>query len=176
MSRPYEILLTDKFRKLVIAFIKSFPEAAEEYGGCTDEDVEKYLNTYAEVLETYNVNIFRVAAHAVSSYMLQFKIHANQSIDEFKLINFLGFEISNFLEKLGHYKIAQIHSFAVIRMLDYRLETLGLDRPLLTTAMHEMVRRRVLDEKMGNTGAYLLYKCLGETAKEHDLINSKKDK
>lgn len=163
MSRALELLLLNDFRDLTKAYIKQFPWSYVKFNSNMPTDVLDELALYGEFIKNNRETIVRAASFGISGYAAMYKVEAKTSFDEFKLIYFLGKAIERRLVHANHVKIAQIHMFSMVDMLDYRLETLNIFKPKLTAAMLELVRRRSFDVELGATGCYLTYKCVATT-------------
>lgn len=167
MSRGLEITLGGLFKEHVRIFIEAFPRSYAKYKkGPVDfeEDLEKYSGTIVDNAEA----IFRLAARDINSYLNLYMIHANKSADEFKIIYFLGRAIERHLIHAGYVEISRVHMFIMIGLLDYRLQTKGVKKDPLTNALTKLIRLGLFDQELGQTGCYLIYKCVS-TAERHRI-------
>ena len=160
MSRSIEIVLRDTFVQWVGVYLRTFPRAYLKSGA----DPAAYGPSYAvykSVVETYKDNVFRAAAEGINQYLNFFFIRADATVDEFKVIYFLGRAIEAQLAARGLASVAKAHSFSMIGLLDYRLQTLGIDKPRLTKAMALVADSSInWSEQLGKVGAYLIYKTV----------------
>lgn len=162
MSRAEEIVLKDLFVDFSVVYVQTF---AVSYGkcGCAPEEYGRNLLTYRRVIKEFAPEIFRAAATAINSYLNLYSVRAASSPDEYKIIYFLGRAIERRLEELGCAEIAQVHMHSLVGLLDYRLRTLGIDKPHLRKAMIKLIRSGRFDEQLGQTGGYLIYKTCSTT-------------
>jgi hypothetical protein len=63
------------------------------------------------------------------------------------------------LEELGQAKIAQIHMFSMIGLLDEALLFKKVRKPRLTATMTRLIRFGRFWSELGHIGCYLTYKC-----------------
>ena len=172
MNRPYEIILTESFRELLPIYVSTFGASAIEFGLDNEHRYLELLGFYENVIENDVEKIFELAVRFVGQYMNQFKIHAVNTIDEYKSIYFLGIAISSILDGYEFHSTAKVNLFSMVKMLDYRLTTLNAFRPQMSVALQDQIRRNKFYDKFGNTGCYLLYKCIGSAVSERDNVLS----
>ena len=166
MNKPYQVVLSESFKELIPVFIASFGQAAIDFGLDNEQRYTDLLGYYENVIENYTEEIITNSINFTSQYMTQFKIQAIDTIDEYKLVYFLGIGISTVLDKFEFHTTAKINLFSMVCMLDYRLETLDAFRPKMSGAIQDQIRRGKFYDKFGNSGCYLLYKCAGAAALE----------
>lgn len=162
MSRAIEIVLRDTFVRHVGVFLRTFPRAYLKSGG-NPEDFGQNFAVYKTVIELFKDEVFRAAATGINNYLNFYLIRADASVDEFKVIFFLGRAIERRLSDRGLEAIAKAHSYAMIGLLDYRLRTLGIAKPKLTTAMALVADSGKWDAQLGQNGGYLIYKTISTT-------------
>jgi len=162
MARALEITLGSRFREGIQVFINTFPRSYAAYRvGPTDFQPALYI--YTQTIADNVDAIYRIAARGIHSHLHLYNIHANQSADEYKIIYHLGRAIEKHLVNAGAPDLAQVHMFSVIGLLDYRLQTLGIHKPKLLTDMTKLIRLNKFDSEMGQTGGYMVYKCVSTT-------------
>ncbi|MEJ5976989.1 hypothetical protein WG901_10115 [Novosphingobium sp. PS1R-30] len=162
MSRAIEIVLKDSFIKLVGVYLRSFPRAYFKAGG-EPADYGKNFAVYKSVIESYRDDVFRAAASGINKYLNFFLIRADASVDEFKIIYFLGRAIERRLSERGLAPMAKAHSYAMVGLLDFRLQTLDIKKPRLTKAMILVADAAAWEEQLGQNGCYLIYKTVATT-------------
>lgn len=159
MSRGLEITLRGSFVAITRAYVEAFPRAYRAFGASSD-DFEESLASYASVIEENCEAIYRVAAAEISTYLNLYNIHANKSADEFKIIYYVGVAIERHLQRVGLAYVGQVHSFAMVGLLDFRLQTLNYKKPQLTKALTRLIKLGKLESELGATGCYMIYKCV----------------
>ena len=166
MNKPYQIILSEAFKELVPVYVASFGKASIDFGIDNKRRYSELLRYYEDTITRHAEDIIRNAVKFTSQYMMQFKIRAVDTIDEYKLVYFLGLSISTALEEYELYTTSKINLFSMVCMLDHRLQTLNAFRPKMSEAILDQIRRGKFSDKFGNTGCYLLYKCTGSAARE----------
>lgn len=177
MPNPVEMVLKKTFGSVCKSFISAFPNSYENFklksgNSGSNSAYQAAFDAYSSLIEKNSDKIYRAAAFDISEYLYLYKVQPNQTIDEYKAVYFLGRVIERFLIRDATLELAQIHSYSMIHLLDFRLISLGVKRPLLTKAMLTLIDQREFnnkkfDEQMGVVGCYLVYKCLGNFAKEN---------
>lgn len=162
MSRALEVLLLGDFRLLAKVYMEAFPYSYAKYHSAP-VDFQADLEIYIDRIMANREAIFRGAAWGISGYSALYKVMAVESFDEFKTIYFLGRSIERHLLEAKHVQIAQIHMFTMIGLLDRKLQSLGISKENLTRAMTRLIRVSRLDQELGTTGCYLIYKCISTT-------------
>jgi len=165
MTRGLELTLKGNFINFTKFFVEAFPRSYDKYGADPAE-FDDNLALYTQTINSKCDEIYRMTARDINTYINLYSIHVNQSADEFKIIYYLGRAIEKWLVKNGLAEIAQIHMFAMIGLLDFKLETLGYNKPKLTKAMIKLIRFGKIDEELGVTGCYLTYKCVSTAEKK----------
>jgi hypothetical protein len=111
--------------------------------------------------------IFTETKSKINRYLNNFEVAPNKSIDEFKLIFFLSTTLAENLKSKGLDIASKIVLTAMVWLLDYRVQTVGVQRKALTKQIVRMIEREQLSKETGEVGLYLTYKCLYKYAKEH---------
>jgi hypothetical protein len=167
LSRDLEIRLKPQLESLMGAYIRAFPHSFAKFNrGPVDFTAE--LEVYAATLDTFKIELVRAAAFAISGYANLYGVYPNNGFDEFKKIYFLGRAIERRLTEANNVRIAKIHMFSMIGMMDAHLQKLGIRKQPLTRAMTRLIRSSLddFDKQLGQTGCYLIYKC-SSTAPKH---------
>jgi hypothetical protein len=173
VSRQLEMTLKPHLEKLVEAYLLGFPYAYANYNrGPADFFAE--LNLYKVVLETWKVELVRAAAWGISGYANLYGVFPSNGFDEFKKIYFMGRAIERRLIETNNVKIAKVHMFTMIGMMDACLESKGVKKAPLTVAMTKLIRLGLdeFDKELGRTGCYLIYKC-SSTAPKHAIPHTR---
>lgn len=169
MSHPLLQTLKGGFKLCLGFYIDAFPRAYAAYitekpgnGSvpATPDQFSAYLRAYTTTIENNLDAIFRAAAQEVGNYLNLYNIHANQSADEYKLIYFLGRAIGKHVSATGLRPMQHAHFYAMIGLLGDRLEECGFHKPELTRAMKRLIKADQIEEQLGKTGGYLVYKCV----------------
>jgi hypothetical protein len=170
MTHPLLHTLKASFKLFLGFYVDTFPRAYASYiteknpgpgwGPATPEQFQAYLRAYVTTIENNIDAIFRSAAQELGNYLNLYSIHANQSADEYKLIYFLGRAIGRHISATGLRPMAHTHSYAMIGLLGDRLAERGCPKPQLTRALKRLIKADQLDDQLGNTGLYLVYKCV----------------
>jgi len=140
-------------------YIDAFPHAYKKYGGIGAQFYGN-LTAYKNTIQDNAPEIYRIVAAEINTYLNLYKVHANQSADEFKLIYYLAVGIERHLIRLGLVEIARIHKMTMIGLLDDKLKTIGIVKPRLTKAMINLIKLGKLEAELGPTGCYMIYKCV----------------
>ena len=157
MSRALELLLNKQLRTLTSVYVATFAHSyAKLASGPVDFDNE--LKIYEQVIEKNAESIFRSAAFGISGYCSLVGVFPRESFCQFKLIYFLGRAINAQLEEFGHAKLAQIHMFTMIGLLDEALVFKSIHKPRLTATMTRLIRFGRFWSELGHIGCYVSYK------------------
>lgn len=89
---------------------------------------------------------------------------ADGEYDEFKNIYFIGVVIARELFKNGYADLGKVQLYAIVKLLDYRLSTVGASRPQLTHRVVSAIKNGSVENDFGRFGLYLIYKCLFNAA------------
>lgn len=180
MTHPLLHTLKNSFKLFLGFYIDAFPRAYASYvcekpgpsgGHPTEDQFSSYLRAYNTTIENNMDAIFRAASQELGNYLNLYNIHVNQSADEYKLIYFLGNAIAKHVAATGLRPMQHVHLYVMIGLLGDRLEKCGCRKPELTRAMKRLIKADQMEEQLGKTGAYLVYKCVstavgGKTKKE----------
>ncbi len=164
MSRPFEIMLRDELIQFTTVYVETFARSYFRFDP-SHPGYGQSLLAYRKTIEENAESIYRAAAAGISSYLYDFDIIPNKSIDEFKFVYFLGRSIQLQLNARGLQHVAKVHMFTMIGLLDFRLRTLGYQKSQLRKAMTKLVRLDQFEAQLGATGCYLIYKCVSTAGK-----------
>lgn len=154
--------LKHDLRVLALIYVQSFPYAYSIFRRGPADFMED-LAIYREVIEDNWFAIRSASAAGIQKYCNLYEIMPNNGVDEFKSVYYLGRAIEAQLLSRSHVRIAQVHMFSMIGLLDEKLKRVGVSKPPLTAAMTNLIRVREFDEQLGKTGCYLIYKCSSTT-------------
>ncbi|SFV87339.1 hypothetical protein MNB_SUP05-SYMBIONT-4-688 [hydrothermal vent metagenome] len=172
MSDPITTIYKPHYKKILGVFVNTLPHAYKGYTQITgiqhspvtlhgvQADFESCISFYPE-------EIFIATSYKINTYLNDFSVMPNGSIDEFKIIFFLAKTISSFLERDGLTTASRIVLSSMIGILDTRLASVNAKRPKLTEQTINLIRDGILFEKTGEVGLYLTYKCLYKHAEEN---------
>lgn len=167
MSRFLEEMLKRDLRILVKVYIETFPFSYARYNA-GPADFQKDLNIYEDLILSNADDICRAAAWGISGYSALYRVMPKDGIDEFKSVYYLGRAIERHLLAANHVKIAQIHMFTMVGLMDEKLKRKGVRKPTLTKSITELIKLSRFDQELGATGCYLVYKC-SSTAPNHTI-------
>lgn len=166
MSRFLEEMLKSDLRRLLKVYVETFPFSYAVYNAGPADFMDD-LHIYEGIITANGDDIRRAAAWGISGYSNLYRIMAKDGFDEFKSIYYLGRAVERHLLRANHVKMAQIHLFTMIGLLDEKLKHLGISKPLLTGAMTQLIKLSKFDSELGSTGCYLVYKCSSTVPKQY---------
>jgi len=170
LAHPQQQIYLDLFKRVVKHYFKSFARAYEAYYGLGTGSYPTDLLKYKQVINDTSDNVYIYAAHQINTYVNLYKI-AIKSPDEYKAIYHIGRGIENQLVGVGLKDIAKVHLFAMVGLLDDRLQTPTkmkpniINKPALTLALTNLIRQDSLEAELGKNGCYMIYKCVSTTPK-----------
>jgi|GEM_PF-2589081 len=160
--------LKGDLRDLIKTYIDTFPFSYAVFSNAP-VDFALELDVYAGTIEDKFISIISAAAAGIQKYCNLFDISPVKGIDEFKTIYFLGRAIEAQLLNVKNVRLAQIHMYTMIGLMDEKLKSKNVQKEELTHAMLSLIDQREFDNEMGKTGCYFTYKC-SSTASEHKKI------
>jgi hypothetical protein len=162
LSRSEELTLKSHFVAFSGIYVRTF---SRSYGirQCDPAMYGRNLIVYKKILTDGAPEIFKAAAAGINAYLNLYSVRAAKSADEYKIIYFLGLAIERQLQEMGYAELAQVHMFSMIGLLDYRLRTLGIDKPSLRIALTKLIKQGKFEEQLGRNGGYLIYKSISTT-------------
>lgn len=139
--------------------------------GKPEVDVELLVSQYHQAVESNRDHIFLGTAHGITQYLNLYAVLPKEgAYDEFKNIYFTGLAASACLKRDGLVELNKYQLRAILRLLDYRLESpYKIRRPDLTKRIKSIITENLVDEHLGKYGWYLIYKCLFNSANDNSL-------
>jgi hypothetical protein len=123
------------------------------------------------LVHEYAGEIARSITSKIHEYVTYYNVHPLHGVDEFKLIYFTGQTLMRFLarealvqkdevDKSAYLLASQVTMYGAVFMLDHKLKacTDGIGRPALKRRLARIIKDRNLDDRLGDEGAYLIYK------------------
>jgi len=155
----------ENLRKTVFHFVRSVD--AHVQGVATDSATQtKVLGDFKNTCVAHSDDIIDNAFTETVRYLNYYSVIPTDSVDEFKLIYFLGRAISSVMDKQSLPEARKLTDIVTISLLDRRLEYKGgKSRPMMTRALNRIATHDDFDEKLGVHGMYLMYKCVDNTAR-----------
>jgi hypothetical protein len=170
MAESKQITLNPIFADFVDVYIQSFCSSYLKYGesfGAPIQEMPGHLKLYASIIMANGQAIFDTAAADISKYLYTYNVYTEETVDEYKIIYFLGMAIERALPPFKALKGA--HLISMIGLLDYRLKVLGIDKPRMRAALVTLIRGGELEKELGPTGCYLLYKCISTAERKEPV-------
>jgi len=163
---PKPIQINEELEWCAPAYVRSFMAAYWQYGtahGASAQASVGYLKLYAQSISENMEAIAQDTADGISNYLNRYNVGTDNSVDEYKIIYFLGRSILKYLPDFDVLK--GVHLFVMVGLLDFRLQKLGIYKPQLVTAVTSLIRTglSVFDSELGLTGCYLIFKCVSTT-------------
>lgn len=168
MSKPIQIIYEPYYRKFKKLFIETLPFVYYDYQVGNNENELKKIQQDFERCITLNTDSIYIATSAeINTYLNDFSVKPNGTIDEFKIIFFLAKALNRFLKRDGLHTVAKVSLLIMLYQLNFRLNSVQAHRPQLTRQSIRMIKNSILFEKTGEVGLYLTYKCLYRHAEEN---------
>jgi hypothetical protein len=163
MSRTFEIVFGNALARMAGIYSKTFTRAHSIALPGEIASLEEDRDLYNQVLIGFSEELVRAACSGINIYVNFYKIRISSSVDEFKIIYYLGRAIERRLIERGLPHLARVNLYSMISLLNYRLERMNICKPKLTTAMLLVMDDGRVDEQLGKHGCYLIYKTVSTT-------------
>lgn len=159
MSRAYEIALRAELLDFISIYVATYSHSYLKFDP-SQPGYGQSLVAYKKTVLDNAESICRAAAAGIGTYLYDYDIRPNESVDEYKHIYFIGLAIHSQLKARALHHAARVHLVSMIGLLDYRLKSLGYDKPQLRKAMVKLIRHDKFETDLGAIGCYLIFKCV----------------
>lgn len=165
MAGFIEERLKHDLKVLAAVYVETFPFSYARFLKAPADFMEE-LGIYDALIREKFFDIRAAAASGIQKYCNLYEIMPTNGVDEFKSIYYLGRAIEAQLLAKSYVRMAQIHMYTMIGLMDEKLKSKGVYKDQLTAALTNLVKVREFDDQLGRTGCYLTYKC-ASTAPNH---------
>ncbi|GAB5458733.1 MAG: hypothetical protein Hens3KO_17630 [Henriciella sp.] len=158
MPPPIHTFIGPTIADMLTRYVEAFPRAYKVKNSNLDGCIE-CLSVLENLIRADSFFIVNASSIEIQTYLNMYKIHLNQSIDEFKQIYFTGQTLNKYLMNAGHIETAKVVQYVMIGLLNDRLKRSGVHKTVLLSSMLRLIDNNQLEQQMGTSGVYLVYKC-----------------
>ena len=141
-----------------------------EEGRIPESVVEPMNEQWVDVINRNYEDLFTQVYERINKYLNFYNVQPHKQSDEFKYFYFSGMVIADKLNNEGMVEHAKYHLRAILKILDYRLESpYKAKRPQLSERIEKAIENREIEKHFGEYGWYMIYKCLFNSAHDNYL-------